>query len=128
MPSDIPENLDAPADSTPAATGWASAPPVTAITYVQNFTTDSPTLDQPLLTVDVDRLLKYREVAYLLGIPTARVYALSDAGDLPSVMLPGTRSRRWRLSDVQVYLRSLPAYPVDASASDRRRPPTSRTA
>jgi excisionase family DNA binding protein len=115
------------AHPTGALDGSGTVPPVSTVTYVQNFS-NGGRLDEPLLTVDVDRLLKYREVAYLLGIPTARVYALSDAGDLPSVMLPGTRSRRWRLSDVQVYLKNLPAYPVDATPAERRRPPASRTA
>lgn len=75
---------------------------------------------EPLVAVEADRLLKYREVAYMLGIPAAKVYELTAAGDLPSVMLPEmSRARRWRLSDVQAYLRSLPY----AEPANPRRPP-----
>ena len=73
----------------------------------------------------MDRLLTAAELAQVLGLSRKTVVS-RDPRTLPqAVLLPGSRGRRWRESDVQAWLsglpQALPATPTVPRPRGRRR-------
>ncbi|MBU2787878.1 helix-turn-helix domain-containing protein [Acidithiobacillus sp. VAN18-1] len=68
----------------------------------------------------MDRLLNASELAAVLGISPKTVWK-RDPRTLPqAVLLPGAKGRRWRESDVQAWLESLPKAVVPGEQFHRR--------
>ena len=69
----------------------------------------------------MDRLITAAELAQVLGLSPKTVIK-RDPRTLPqAVLLPGARGRRWRESDVQAWLASLPEAQPEKAAVPRPR-------
>ena len=59
-------------------------------------------------TQDVERLLPRREVERIVGMRRSAIYARMRRGDFPEPVRLGPGSVRWKLSEVQRWIDSLP--------------------
>lgn len=67
-------------------------------------------------TVSADRLIDVRELAALIHRSPSSIWRDAAAGLLPAPILVGKRGKRWRLSDVERWLRA--GCPKPASEGD----------
>ena len=54
-----------------------------------------------------ERLLPLREVVELTGLSKRSLYRLGGKGQFPHPVKVGPRASRWRLSEIQAWLRTL---------------------
>lgn len=58
----------------------------------------------------LDRLLRLREVEEAVGLKKSQIYARMEKGKFPrSVRLTGTRTTRWRTSDIAAWIEDQPS-------------------
>ncbi|MGA7329511.1 MAG: AlpA family phage regulatory protein [Rhodomicrobium sp.] len=55
--------------------------------------------------MDEDRFLRLRDVEAMTGCCRSHIYALIKAGKFPKQIRIGSRGVRWRLSDVQAWIK-----------------------
>jgi prophage regulatory protein len=55
----------------------------------------------------IDRLLRLRDVAPLVGMSKATIYRKLKSGEFPRPVLTGGSSVRWRLSNLEDWMASL---------------------
>ena len=55
-----------------------------------------------------DRLLRMREVCQLTALGETKLREMVDAGKFPRARQVGPRAVRWRMSDVEAWIYSLP--------------------
>lgn len=63
-------------------------------------------------SIGIDALLSAKEVSTILGVNTNRVYDLIAQGDLVAVRIPPSKNLKFRISDLNSYISSLPACPA----------------
>jgi len=55
-----------------------------------------------------EKLLRVHEVAKKIGISVAMVWKITKAGEMPSPVKIGSHCTRWRCSEIDSYIASLP--------------------
>lgn len=63
-------------------------------------------IDEPLHS-DGDRLITVDEVARLLSVDRSQVYRLRAAGRIPDSVRVGSRSVRWKRSEILAFIANL---------------------
>ncbi|MBW9250208.1 MULTISPECIES: helix-turn-helix transcriptional regulator [Acidithiobacillus] len=69
----------------------------------------------------MDRLMTSAELAQVLGLSPLTIKKRDPKTLPPAVCVPGARGRRWRQSDVQAWLESLPRSVSGPARPGRRR-------
>lgn len=66
-------------------------------------------LHQPTTTLpEPERLMKLREVKHIVSLATSSIYRMMDAGTFPRPVRLSPGCVRWRQSDLEKWLESLP--------------------
>lgn len=72
-------------------------------------------------SIGIDALLTAKEVSTILGVNTNRVGDLVASGDLVAVMVPPSTMRKFRISDLNRYIASLPVCPQEHLPAERKK-------
>ena len=72
-------------------------------------------------SIGIDALLTAKEVSTILGVNTNRVGDLVASGDLVAVMVPPSTMRKFRISDLNRYIASLPVCPPEKLPTKRKK-------
>lgn len=75
-------------------------------------------------SIGIDALLTAKEVGTILGVNANRVCDLVAQGDLVAVCIPPSSMRKFRISDLNTYIASLPVCPAERVGSRAKRKKT----
>lgn len=72
-------------------------------------------------SIGIDALLTAKEVSTILGVNTNRIGELVAAGELTAVMMPPSNIRKFRISDLNRYIATLPVCPPEKLPARRKK-------